>query len=134
MDPEEIGRLIKRGQQLLQAGDIAPARLMLQRAATGGSGQAAFLLGGTYDPEVLRDLGVLGFAPNTNLAREWYQRAAGTRRDRSQPPDRPVGPSATVRRQLRHSHKKREARTVENSTLGGVFRSAAVLSGTAANS
>jgi hypothetical protein len=76
MDPEEIGRLIKRGQQLLQAGDIAPARLMLQRAATGGSGQAAFLLGGTYDPEVLRDLGVLGFAPNINLAREWYQRAA----------------------------------------------------------
>lgn len=76
MDPEEIGRLIKRGQQLLQAGDIAPARLMLQRAAVGGSGQAAFLLGGTYDPEVLRDLGVLGFAPNPAMAREWYQRAA----------------------------------------------------------
>lgn len=76
MDPEEIGRLIKRGQQLLQAGDIAPARLMLQRAAVGGSGQAAFLLGGTYDPEVLRDLGVLGFAPNPTMAREWYQRAA----------------------------------------------------------
>jgi hypothetical protein len=76
MDPEEIGRLIKRGQQLLQAGDIAPARLMLQRAAVGGSGQAAFLLGGTFDPEVLRDLGVLGFAPNPAMAREWYQRAA----------------------------------------------------------
>jgi len=76
MDPEEIGRLIKRGQQLLQAGDIAPARLMLQRAAVGGSGHAAFLLGGTYDPEVLRDLGVLGFAPNPATAREWYQRAA----------------------------------------------------------
>jgi hypothetical protein len=76
MDPEEIGRLIKRGQQLLQAGDIAPARLMLQRAAVGGSGHAAFLLGGTYDPEVLRDLGVLGFAPNPAMAREWYQRAA----------------------------------------------------------
>jgi hypothetical protein len=76
MDPEEIGRLIKRGQQLLQAGDIAPARLMLQRAAVGGSGHAAFLLGGTYDPEVLRDLGVLGFAPNPTMAREWYQRAA----------------------------------------------------------
>jgi hypothetical protein len=77
MDPEEINRLIRRGQQLLQAGDIAPARLMLQRAAMGGSGQAALLLGGTYDPEVLRDLGVLGFASNPAQAREWYQKAAG---------------------------------------------------------
>lgn len=76
MAAEEIARLIQRGQQLLQAGDIAPARLMLQRAALGGSGQAALLIGGTYDPEVLRDLGVLGFAANPAQAREWYQRAA----------------------------------------------------------
>jgi hypothetical protein len=76
MDPEEVSRLIKRGQQLLQAGDIAPARLMLKRAAEGGSGQAALLLGGTYDPEVLRDLGVLGFASNPTKARDWYQKAA----------------------------------------------------------
>ena len=33
LDQEEIGRLIKRGQQLLATGDIAPARLLLQRAA-----------------------------------------------------------------------------------------------------
>jgi hypothetical protein len=77
MDPEEVNRLIRRGQQLLQAGDIAPARLMLQRAAMAGNGQAALLLGGTYDPEVLRDLGVLGFASNPAMAREWYQKAAG---------------------------------------------------------
>jgi hypothetical protein len=76
MDPEEINRLLRRGQQLLQAGDIAPARLMLHRAAEGGSGQAALLLGGTYDPDVLQDLGVLGFAANPAKAREWYQRAA----------------------------------------------------------
>jgi hypothetical protein len=75
LDQEEIGRLIKRGQQLLQAGDIAPARLLLQRAAQGGSAQAALVLGGTYDPEVLREIGVLGFAPNPALAREWYQKA-----------------------------------------------------------
>ena len=75
LDQEEIGRLIKNGQQLLQAGDIAPARLLLQRAALGGSAQAALMLGGTYDPEVLREIGVLGFAPNPALAREWYQKA-----------------------------------------------------------
>jgi hypothetical protein len=75
LDQDEIGRLIKRGQQLLAAGDIAPARLMLQRAAQGGSAEAALALGGTYDPDVLREIGVLGFAPNPAMAREWYQKA-----------------------------------------------------------
>ncbi len=75
IDAEEIAKLIRRGQQLLQAGDIVPARMMLQRAAGAGSGQAALLLGGTYDPDVLRELGVLGFAPNPDMARGWYQKA-----------------------------------------------------------
>ena len=75
LDQEEVGRLIKRGQQLLASGDIAPARLLLQRAADGGSAEAALILGGTYDPDVLREIGVLGFAPNPAMAREWYQKA-----------------------------------------------------------
>ena len=75
LDQDEIGRLIKRGQQLLSSGDIAPARLLLQRAALAGSAQAALVLGGTYDPDVLREIGVLGFAPNPAKAREWYQKA-----------------------------------------------------------
>lgn len=75
VDPEEVGRLVKRGQQLLQSGDIAPARLMLQRAAMAGNAQAALILGGTYDPDVLREAGVLGFAANPEKAREWYQKA-----------------------------------------------------------
>jgi hypothetical protein len=75
LDQEEVGRLIKRGQQLLASGDIAPARLLLQRAANGGSAEAALTLGGTYDPDVLREIGVLGFAPNPAMAREWYQKA-----------------------------------------------------------
>jgi hypothetical protein len=75
LDPEEINRLVSRGQQLLQSGDIAPARLMLQRAAMAGSAQAALILGGTYDPDVLREAGVLGFAANPEKAREWYQKA-----------------------------------------------------------
>ena len=75
LDQEELGRLIKRGQQLLASGDIAPARLLLQRAALGGSAQAALVLGGTYDPDVLREIGVLGFAPDPAKAREWYQKA-----------------------------------------------------------
>jgi hypothetical protein len=75
LDQDEINRLIRRSHQLLQTGDIAPARLLLQRAATAGSAQAALTLGGTYDPTVLREIGVLGFAANPAKAREWYQKA-----------------------------------------------------------
>ena len=75
LEQSEIDRLIKRGHQLLQSGDIVPAGLMLRRAALAGSAQAALALGGTYDPEVLREIGALGFASNPALAREWYQKA-----------------------------------------------------------
>ncbi|MCC6889067.1 MAG: hypothetical protein IT536_11090 [Hyphomicrobiales bacterium] len=75
LDQEEIARLIRRAQQMLQSGDVSAARLMLRRAAAGGSGQAALMLGGTYDPEVLRESGVMGIAANPTLARDWYQKA-----------------------------------------------------------
>ena len=76
LDQEEIDWLIKRGHQILSSGDIPPARLMLRRAALAGSGRAALELGGTYDPMVLREIGVQGFAPDPALAREWYQKAS----------------------------------------------------------
>lgn len=71
----EVETLLKRARLLLEAGDIAPARLMLQRAAVAGSAAAALLLGGTYDPDVLREFGVLGFAADANKALDWYQKA-----------------------------------------------------------
>ena len=76
IDGTEIAALLKRGQDYLQNGDIVSARLMLRRAAGAGDAQAALLLGASYDPIVLRDLGVLGFAPDPGQARTWYQRAA----------------------------------------------------------
>src|SRR5947209_3322031 len=45
-------------------------------AAAAGDPQAALMLGATFDPVVLRDLGVLGFSPDPAQARTWYQRAA----------------------------------------------------------
>jgi hypothetical protein len=75
LEPDEIGRLMKLGQQLLKVGDIAAARLMLRRAALAGSPDAALALGGTYDPEVLREIGAIGFAAIPPLANEWYQKA-----------------------------------------------------------
>lgn len=76
IDGAEIAALLKRGQDYLQNGDIVSARLMLRRAASAGDPQAALLLGASYDPTVLRDLGVLGFAPDPGQARTWYQKAA----------------------------------------------------------
>jgi hypothetical protein len=76
IDPPEIAALLKRGQDYLQNGDIVSARLMLRRAATAGDPHAALMLGATFDPIVLRDLGVLGFTPDPAQARTWYQRAA----------------------------------------------------------
>jgi hypothetical protein len=76
IDPSEVAALLKRGQDYLQNGDIVSARLMLRRAAAAGDPHAALLLGATFDPTVLRDLGVLGFTPDPAQARTWYQRAA----------------------------------------------------------
>jgi hypothetical protein len=77
LDREEIAALYKRGEQLIQQGDIAAARLMFSRAATVGDARSALALGASYDPDVLRKLGVLGVAANAELAREWYAKASG---------------------------------------------------------
>src|SRR5262249_44824512 len=76
IDGPEIAALLKRGQDYLQNGDIVSARLRLRRVGSAGDPQAALLLGATFDPIVLRDLGVLGFSPDPAQARTWYQRAA----------------------------------------------------------
>jgi len=76
MSPEEITMMVRRGNYLLQTGDIAAARLILHRAATAGNAEAAVALGKTYDPFVMAELRVIGFAPDLNEARSWYRRAA----------------------------------------------------------
>jgi hypothetical protein len=72
---DQVDSLLVRGRQSLDNGDIASARLMFQRAAEVGDSQAAFLLGSTYDPLVLKHLGVIGAAPDLAKARTWYQQA-----------------------------------------------------------
>jgi hypothetical protein len=74
-DSEEVAALIKRGQELAAAGDVAAARLTLRRAAEAHNAQAALALGATYDPGVLRTLGIFGVTPNVAMARGWYEKA-----------------------------------------------------------
>jgi len=75
LDGDEIASLIKRGEDLFVLGDVASARLMLQRAAEAGDAHAALALAATYDPIMLNDLGVQGVAPDLKLARAWYEKA-----------------------------------------------------------
>jgi hypothetical protein len=76
LDRDEIAALYKRGEQLIQQGDIAAARLMFLRAAEVGDARSALALGASYDPDVLKKLGVLGVAADAALAREWYSKAS----------------------------------------------------------
>ncbi len=76
LDRDEIAALYRRGEQLIQQGDIAAARLMFARAAEVGDARSALALGASYDPDVLRKLGVLGVAADPALAREWYSKAS----------------------------------------------------------
>jgi hypothetical protein len=74
-DPQRLAQLVKRGVELLRIGDFAAARLVLRPAAEAGDAEAALLLGATFDPAAVADLGALGLAPDPNVARAWYQRA-----------------------------------------------------------
>jgi hypothetical protein len=75
LDHEEIAVLLRRGKDLIASGDIAAARLVLQRAADANDAQAALALGATYDPLVLRELKVYGLTADPAMARSWYEKA-----------------------------------------------------------
>jgi TPR repeat protein len=67
--------LLRRGEAFLATGDIAAARLVLQRAAEAGDARAALTLAETYDPIMLEKLGIQGLASDIAVARTWYERA-----------------------------------------------------------
>jgi hypothetical protein len=75
VDGEEIAVLLKRGKDLIATGDLAAARLVLQRAADANDVEATLALAATYDPYVLRELRVYSFAADAGMARTWYEKA-----------------------------------------------------------
>jgi hypothetical protein len=76
LDSGELEMLVKRGNEFIANGDLAAARLLLQRGAEAGSAEAALALGATFDPVVMQRLGAIGTTPDIAQARQWYQRAA----------------------------------------------------------
>jgi hypothetical protein len=74
-DMERATRFVRRGDQLMQEGDVAGARLYYQRAVDIGLAKAAISLAETYDPGELSRWPVIGLQPDVEAAREWYERA-----------------------------------------------------------
>jgi hypothetical protein len=75
VDREQIGDLIKRGEDFMAAGNLGPARLAFRRAAEAGDSRAAFLLATTYDPILLERRGAIGVVPDIAMAQAWYEKA-----------------------------------------------------------
>jgi hypothetical protein len=76
IDPDELAVLLKRAKGLLAIGDITSARLLLERAADAQEAEAALMLAGTYDPQVLGSQDLRSVTPDPAAARVWYQKAA----------------------------------------------------------
>jgi TPR repeat protein len=76
MDRDELAFLVRRGEIFINSGDVAAARLMLQRAAEAGDVHAALALASTFDPNTIQELGIQGLTADEAMARLWYERAA----------------------------------------------------------
>jgi len=73
---DETEALIRRGDELLETGDIAAARSAYERAAAGGNRTAATGVAKTYDPIFLAQSGVRGLRGDPARAALWYAKAA----------------------------------------------------------
>src|SRR5262249_32011020 len=76
LDNDEMQAMLKRGESFIATGDITAARLLLRRVAEAGNARAALALGATYDPAVLKQIGILGAQADVKQARAWYEKAA----------------------------------------------------------
>jgi TPR repeat protein len=76
LDADTLAGLMTRARSLIGVGDIAAARLLLERAANANDAKAALLLAQTYDPAVLGTSDTRSIIADAPAARDWYQRAA----------------------------------------------------------
>jgi SH3 domain-containing protein len=75
---DESGRiddLIAHGQKMIDVGYFAGARAYFKRAAEAGSGEAALLVGATYDQAFIDKIGAQGIKADPKEAAAWFERA-----------------------------------------------------------
>jgi hypothetical protein len=76
IDPDQLATMMQRAKSMLAVGDIASARLLLERVAEAPDANAALLLAQTYDPQALGTSDVRNIVAEPAKARAWYQKAA----------------------------------------------------------
>ncbi|HEY7644989.1 MAG TPA: SH3 domain-containing protein, partial [Hyphomicrobiales bacterium] len=74
-ESNRVANLIAHGHKMIDVGYFAGARAYFKRAAEAGSGDAALLLGATFDPEFIDKIGAHGIKADPQEARGWYDRA-----------------------------------------------------------
>ena len=75
LDEAAQSAYLAKARELLGLGQIAAARLVLQRAADAGNAEAALNLGDTYDPLRLFEMGTRGIVGDLEKAEFWYEKA-----------------------------------------------------------
>lgn len=75
VDMAQAALYVSSGDAYLERGDVASARLFYLAAEQSGLPAAMIAVGKTYDPIVLKRLGIKGFAANPDKAVEWYRKA-----------------------------------------------------------
>ena len=75
INPDEVAGFLRRAQELLVAGDVQAARLLLLRAAEAHDAGAALSLAKTFDPLLSKQFGAADPEPDLAQARNWYQKA-----------------------------------------------------------
>jgi type II secretory pathway predicted ATPase ExeA len=77
----DVAVMVRRGNQLLAAGDVISARRFFERAAAAGDAAAACGVGKSFDPLFLRQMGARGLSGDAVTAIVWYRKAteAGNR-------------------------------------------------------
>jgi len=67
--------IVRSAELLMEKGDVAGARALLQQAAEMGSGPAALKLARSYDPTLATAPNFADSQTNPSLAKAWYERA-----------------------------------------------------------
>ena len=76
IDPDMENRIFGRARSYLQQRDIASARMILQYAASLGSGLSAMALAETFDPNFAATINLPNVDSNRQDARKWYYMAS----------------------------------------------------------
>lgn len=74
--PEGAQELIDRAEVFLDNGSLQAARMLLERAAANGAGEAAMMLAASYDPQYASRFSADHPGADVALAKRWYKRAS----------------------------------------------------------